>query len=390
MAVMQAGLQNVVSVPCGDSDLEWISVCWDELEKCESINLWIDNDESGRIALPKIADRLGKHKIRVVKTEYKDANNMLGNLLQSVGQEKAYEAIWEAVGNAEWYWTGDLIEVADIEDDDQCFEGYASGIKYLDELTGGFYFYRMTVHIGSTKHGKSEGVNQFVANALELGAKVCVWTGEDSPKDYKYKIGIHFAGYDGIEQRVSKTGTYYSHITTEYKARVDEYMRGRLYLLDRRAGITEDAIVENFELAHRRHGCDVFVIDNLMKVVATKEADNTNHRQIQVVNKFSDFTKSYRVHGHLVAHTNKSGPTDEPPDRRNVSGASEIVNLADTVLGWWRIPAEVQEKYDHRNAWLGVLANRAHGDEGAINLTYDKRVRRFTSTDAEFHRRYSL
>lgn len=391
IACMQAGLQNVVSVPCGDSDLEWIGVCWDTLEKLESITLWIDNDDAGQKALPKIADRLGRHKIRVVKTKHKDANEMLAYRVREVGAEKAYEEIWEAVADAEWYWKGDIIEVSDVADVDQCFEGYLSGIKYLDEMLGGFYFHRLTVHMGDTKHGKTEAVTQLAMNAIAEGATVCVWTGEDSPQDFKYKVQVHLAGFEGTERRTStRSGREYSFVLPDWKAKIDEYLRGKLFLLDRRSGVTEEVLIENFELAYKRFGCDVFVLDNLMKAVAAKETVNVNHRQTQVVNRYSDFVKQYRVHGHLVVHTNKAGDEMEPPSRKNVSGAKEIINLADNVLGWWRVPEEVKHNFQNANAWCGVLANRVHGDEGSVNLLYDPRVRKFTSNDAELMRVYEL
>ena len=88
LAVMQAGLENVVSVPCGDQDLEWISVCWKELEPLESITLWIDNDDAGQKVLPTIAERLGKHRVRVVRSKYKDANEFLVYRSREVGAEQ--------------------------------------------------------------------------------------------------------------------------------------------------------------------------------------------------------------------------------------------------------------------------------------------------------------
>lgn len=391
IACMQAGLGNVVSVPCGDSDLEWISVCFDELEKMESVTLWIDADDAGQKALPKIAERLGQHKIRVVRTKHKDANEMLVYRAREVGEETAYAEMWDAVAEAEWFWKGDIIEVADIQDEDQCFDGYLSGIEFLDRTLGGFYFHRMTVHMGDTKHGKTEAVTQMACNALEQGGTVCVWTGEDSPQDYKYKIQVHLAGFEGIESRVSnRSGREYSYVLPEYKARIDEYLRGKLFLLNKQSGVTEDTLIENFELAYKRFGCSVFILDNLMKAVASKDTINVNHRQTQVVNKYSDFTKRFRVHGHLVVHTNKAGEESEPPTRKNVSGAKEIINLADNVLGWWRIPEDVKHNYENANAWCGVLANRVHGDEGSVNLRYDPRVRKFTSTSEEMMRTYSI
>lgn len=379
MAVMQAGLANVVSVPCGDQDLEWMTVCFDALKRFEVVTLWIDNDESGRKCLPQIAERLGRERVRVVRVDHKDPNEMLLYRTKAVGAEAAHAEMWEAVADAEWYWKGDVIEVADIVQAEQCFDGYMTSLKFLDRTLGGFYFHRLTVHMGDTKHGKSEAVNQTSCAAMYQDARVCVWTGEDSPDDFKYKIQVHLAGESGIEIRTSsKSGREYSYVSPEVKAKIDEYLRGKMYLLDKRSGVNEDVILENFELAYKRYGCDVFIIDNLMKAVASKDTQNVYFRQAQIVNKFSDFVKSYRVHGHLVVHTNKTGSASEPPKRETVSGAKEIINLADNVVSWWRVPDEMKIDHGGADAICSVLANRVHGEEGSCRLRYDIRTRRFT------------
>lgn len=391
IALRQAGLDNVVSVPCGDNDLEWLNICYDQLAGFTDITLWIDNDKSGKEALPKIAERLGKHRVRVVKSDFKDANEMLVYRQKEAGAEAAYQEMWQTVAGAEWYWNGDIIEVSDIEETEQCFDGYLSGIPFLDKSLGGFLFHRMTVHLGDTKHGKTEAVTQIALRAIDQGGVVCVWTGEDSAEDYKYKVQVHLAGWEGIEVRHSKRSDRdYAWVTTAYKARIDEYLRGKMFFLNKRNGVTEDTLLENFELAYKRWGCNVFILDNLMKAVASKDTQNIHFRQTQIVNKYSDFTKTFRAHGHLVVHTNKTGDENEPPTRKSASGAKEIINLADNVIGWWKVPKDKQDQYNGAEATASILANRVFGEEGIVNLRYEQRIRRFAADPEDLNYLYKI
>lgn len=390
IVVMQAGVSNAVSVPCGDSDLEWISVCYDELAKYQQIYLWIDNDKSGQDHLPKIAERLGKERVRVVRTDFKDANEMLVKRMKEVGDEADRE-IFQAVFNAEWYYTGDIVELADIETRERSFEGYLSGFKTIDKALSGFLFGSLTVHTGDSKHGKSSGVNQITATAIDQGARVCVWSGEDQIDDYKYKIEVHVAGGSGCEMKVSnRTGRVYAQVRPEYREKVDGFIREKLFVLNRRFGVTEESLFENFDLAYRRHGCDVFVIDNLMKLVAAKDTQNVNFRQAQIINRASDFAKDNNVHVHIVTHTNKLGTNNEPPTKMSVSGAKEITNLADNVIAWWKVPEDLRDDYGGADSLCAILANRVFGDEPTAKLMYDQSLKRYGETREELLRDYKF
>jgi replicative DNA helicase len=308
------------------------------------------------------------------------------------GREVADEAdaeIFNAIASADWYYEGQLFQLADVEEAEQCFDGYLSGIKDIDDSLGGFFFKQLIIHTGDTKHGKSAGVNQCAAMAVKMGGKVCIWAGEDNIEDFKYKFYVHIAGYDGTEAKTSaRTQTEYAKVLPEWRLRIDEFVRDRVIVLNSRTGVTEDVLLENFKLAFQRFGCDTFVVDNLMKIVAGKSSDNINFRQAQICNLLSDFAKSYRVTVHLVTHTNKTGDDNEPPTRRSVSGAKEIINLADRVLSWWRIPEAAKPQYGHHETLISILADRVFGNEGSKSVRYDRLIKRYGQSVDELCRDY--
>jgi hypothetical protein len=388
MAVRQAGVLNVVSVPGGDSDLEWINTCWHDLERFKTIILWADNDPSGDKCLPIVASRLGEHRIRVVRTEYKDANDMLVRLAREKGREGAQDAIYEAVQASQWYVTDSLVHVVDILPKEQDFRGYLTGFTFLNRALHGFLRGQLTVHTGDSKAGKSTALTQISAACIAQGATVCAWSGEDDNDTYKYRMDVHLGGYIGTEVKVSRAGREYAVLRPEYQVPVNDFIRNRLYLLNQRFGVTEDNLVENFELAFRRYGCDVFIVDNLMKMVASKDTTQIFFRQAQIINRLSDFAKDFGVHVHIATHVNKGGIDVEPPTKNSVSGAKEITNLADNVISWWRVPDGAKEQFQGADAVCSVLANRMFGDEPMCNLRYDWRVKRFGETVDDLHMEY--
>lgn len=388
MACRQARVNNVVSVPGGDENTDWITHNWNDLERFKTIILWPDNDDSGRKSYPHIADRLGSERIRVVKTPYKDANQMLGTLLQEKSREEAEDAIYDAVMSAEWHISGDLIEVVDIPERELDFSGYLTGLPFLNRALHGFLKSQLTVHTGDSKAGKSTALTQIAAVAIQQGARVCAWSGEDDEYDYKYRMYIHIGGVAGTTLKTSQAGRQYAVLRPEWKDRIDAFLRGRSLLLNKRHGVTEDVLVDRFELAYKRNGCDVFIVDNLMKIVSGKDTNQVYFRQAQIINELSDFAKTYKVHVHIATHINKSGADTEPPTKNSVSGAKEITNLADNVVSWWRVPEEVKHQFAGAQTVCSVLANRIFGDEPRANLIYDWRIKRFGETHVEMEREY--
>lgn len=384
IACRQARISNVVSVPCGDSDLEWINVCYEQLKELKEIYLWLDNDEAGRKALSKIAARLGERKIKLVDSPYKDANEMLLKESLKNGAEAAGEAVFEAVNQAKWLYRGDVMQFADIPEKDVTFDGVGTGLEILDQHLGGSMFGRVILLTGSNKAGKSVLFNQLTAEGIEQGAVACVYAGEDSIETYKYNMQVHVGGYEAGTQKLSKTGAEYVEIKPEYKTRIDDWAFNRLFVISRKSGLNEDTIIENFRLAFERFGCTLFGVDNLMKLVASKDTQNVNFRQTQVMNHLTDFAAETNSCIYVIAHTNKTDDERSPPKTsRDVAGAKEIVNLCDAAINIFRVPDDLKEAYSNFDAVLSILENRVFGIKTTQNLVYDWRVRRYAENQQQ-------
>lgn len=384
IACRQAGVSNVVSVPCGDQDLEWINICYEKLKELTEIYLWIDNDDAGRKILPKIAARLGERKIKVVDTPYKDANEMLLKETLKSDAITAGELVFEAVNQAKWIYKGDIVQFSDIPEKTMNFEGIKTGLEILDKNLGGSLYGRLILLTGSNKAGKSVMINQLTSEAIANGAVACVYAGEDEISTYKYNMQVHVGGYEAGDLVTSRTGSEYIRIKDEYKPRIDNWAFNRLYAISRKSGLNEDTIIENFRLAYERFGCDWFVVDNLMKLVASKDRQNINFAQTQVMNKLSDFAQETNSIIYVLAHTSKSDDERSPPKTsRDISGAKEIVNLCDAALNIFRVPEDLAAEYGFANAVLTILENRVFGIKTSQNLVYDWRIRRYAENSQQ-------
>lgn len=385
MTVYQAGVANSVSVPSGDDDMGWIDLCWDELQRYDEFVLWNDNDKSGHRTLDVIAPRLGRAKIRTVKSQFKDANEMLLSRLKIETLDQANAEIFELVSRADWYPFDGLIRVSDIGERPYLSEGLASGLKPLDKITGGARPGEVTVHTGDNSAGKTSGLLLFAASAVENNEPVCVWSGELDRYTFRDWAHLHMAGREHSVERVSKLGRAWFEPTAQAKVLIRQWHKNLFFLYDRTTHYGDNNVFEAFEVAFQRHGCRTFILDNLMALLYGVKDGEKNGAQTEIIARAKGFAMSLGAHIHIVAHSNKTVDSSRIPTKHGVSGAKEIANAADNIFAWWRVPEDQRRgEFEHTDGLLCVLKNRAHGDESPIRLQYDRDVRRFRAQDEEY------
>ena len=134
----------------------------------------------------------------------------------------------------------------------------------------------------------------------------------------------------------------------------------------------------------------LFVIDNLMTIDRGRLEDLEKQRELAKMLK--NIAKKYKVSVILVAHPKKK--QDNPKKVKeyhmhDVSGASEVVNLADYELLLSRDIGEDDrgERYDRTK--IIVLKNRITGKQRAkININFDVMRKRFWTDKEELNRDY--
>ena len=147
---------------------------------------------------------------------------------------------------------------------------------------------------------------------------------------------------------------------------------GNLYLYDQLDSIDPDRILGMAIYAASELGVEHIVIDSLMKCgIAT---DDYN-RQKEFVDRLCWLAKSHKVHIHLVHHLRKGSEKEHVrPDKNDVKGGGEIVDLADNLMLMWRNKRKEEapeELVNEPDATL-IVAKSRHGEwEGNIKLMFD-------------------
>lgn len=367
-----------MSVPFGGgakNKQQWIENDFDRLERFEKIFIGTDMDDEGNAAAEEIAGRLGRHRCLRVEIPHKDANECLvrglsqeimdrcisdARHLDPEGLRRATDFLDEVV---HLFWPGDETHL---------------GYRVPYSKVGNRLLFRpaeLTIWCGATGNGKSQILSDCIVDWIAQNSRVCLSSLEMKPGQTLKRMCKQVVGIDRpSEMAIGQSLTWLD--------------RG-LLLYERvgKAGVT--GLLDVFNYARAKYGCDQFVIDSLMRLGV---ASDDYVGQEKAVFELIDWTIANNVHVHLVAHSRKGGDKRTGPETtEDIKGAMEIGANAFNVIVVWRnrkLEEQIEESQDKEELEElkkvpGVVMNVAkqrNGDfEGKIGLWFNTDNYRYRS-----------
>lgn len=376
MSLYEAGITNVVSVPTGSNNMEWINLCWDWLEQFQQIIVFGDNDEPGRAMITNCVKRLGEERC-LMTPEYPEMFDMNGvslgrgckdanEILFTYGKDK----LAELANSCEPTPVEGLLNLADVQfvDPSQINRIYTR-IRGLDNMIGGLTEGSVLTITGKRGCGKSTLNGTLLLNAIQQGHKVCAYSGELSAQNFLNWILVQATETKYISvQSDPRSGKLFSMVDPVIQKRIRQWIDGKFFLFDNSAfGDMEqtEAILKIFTIAAKKYGVDTFLCDNLMIALCNGEAEETK-AQAKFAAALKAFATKYKATVILVAHPRKT-KQGEALQTDDISGASAIGNLADTVIS-----------INKPN--ICVMKNREFGITGEIQCSFNPANRRIFET----------
>lgn len=367
-----------MSVPFGGgkgAKQKWIESDFDRMARFERIYLSLDMDKIGDEAAEEIAARLGRHRCLRVHLPHKDANDCL---VAGVSQDEMTRALAEAT-NLD---PEGLKAPTDYFDRVRAIFWPEQGVRVgytvpYGKLAGKLAFRpgEMTLWTGSSGSGKSQIISDCVPHWIAEGGRVCIASFEMHPTQT-------------LRRMVKQAGNI-DRPTDAFLSAVLSYLDNGLLLYERVGKSGVSPLIEVFDYARAKYGCDMFVIDSLMRLgIAADDYSGQEKAVYQIV----DWTIQNNVHTHLVAHARKGEKGAGAPETEDVKGAMEIGANAFNIMSVWRnraledkISAAASDaEKDALREKPGVMLNVAkqrNGDfEGKIGLWFDQNTYRYQSS----------
>jgi twinkle protein len=364
-----------MSVPFGGgkgAKQKWIESEFDRLQRFERIYISTDHDGPGDEAADEIASRLGRHRCLRVKLPRKDANNCL---VDGITQEEMDACLASAQGldPAGLRKPSDLTERVIYLFWPAEGEHIGYGVPY-DKLQNKLLFRpaEFTLWSGDSGHGKSQILSDCLPHWVKQGSRICL-------------ASLEMKGEQTLKRLAKQTGGI-DRPTAPFIKNILQWLDNGLLIYDHvgKSGIAP--LLEVFDYARAKYGCDQFIIDSLMRLGIPQDDYNGQEKAIfQLV----DWTIANNVHLHLVAHSRKGDKDRGAPETSDIKGAMEIGANAFNIITVWRNKqheqklkaAKTDAERDELNEKPGVIMNVAkqrNGDfEGMVGLWFDQTTYRY-------------
>ena len=312
--------------------------------------------------LEKIHNELSNSKLDLVKEEVDNLRNILIN-------NKSIENMY--------------IDVSEVEKNKRSEEFISTGFEELNKmLGGGFRITSLTILTGEPGAGKSTIINQIIAGAIQDGFRSFLYSGELPASDLIFWFNRTVVEEKHLEEKSNKKGIPYIDISDYCWNLIGKWAKGKFKIYGDDSEATKENILTVIENLAINHGIKLFVLDNLM-TFDIGDAKEQYNQQKQLCLSLKKIAKKYSLAIILIAHPKKP-EKGQKPSMYDVSGASEIVGSADTVI---RI--ERPEAGSDDTSKLKLLKNRWGSIVGTqIRLEFDEYRKRFYTNQQELNRDY--
>lgn len=373
LSLYEAGIPNVVSVPCGCKDMTWVNLCWNWLEKFNQFILFGDADQPGQEMVQQLMKRFGEDRCMLPpKYPYVTIDGQVhtmkdpNEILYYCGRD-ALKQLFDACEPAP---IDGILNLSDIQYiDPMSIPRVPTRIPTLDKMIGGFVEGGLTVISGKRGEGKSTISGSFLLNAIDDGKSVAAYSGELSASNFLNWIMCQACDRELMTySEDNRNGKTYAKVPYEIQQRIREWLKDKFYLYDNTMiteGATIDALLKRFSMCARRYGCSIFLVDNLMML--TSGIEEELKAQAKITAALKQFAVRYKAHVILVAHPRKVA-ANQAFGNDDVAGSAAITNLADVVMSI--------EKPNIR-----VTKNREFGDTDLIQCCFDPATRKIYELD---------
>lgn len=371
LSIAECGFNNVVSVPMGCKNFNWVSNCLDWIKNFKKIIVFGDN-ENGAITLVQRLEELLKIKVFAVDAidylQEKDANDIL------VKYGKG--AIIKAIKNAKIKNLKSVKQLSSIDFVDvMTLPKIKTGFKDFDEEIGGFYLGQFIILSGKRGEGKSTFLSQIIANVIDDGEKVFIYSGELANHQFKYWLYLQVAGNENI---INTNRELY--LDKETIKKIDDWCHDKAYIFDNKIIDNKEIdLIKIIEETILIYDVKMVCLDNLMTALIDNLENDYFRKQSKFVTELSKLSKKYNVIIILVAHPRKTNGNFSNDD---VSGSGNVTNLADVVLNFGRATREEEEEQGYNN-YLCVTKNRLNGklliDDRSLKIIYSFKSKRMQS-----------
>jgi twinkle protein len=338
LSAVEAGLNNVVSVPSGapqklteakgdEKRFAFIQNARTVIDKAPYIVIATDQDQAGQVLAEELARRIGKDKCRLAKFSKKDFNEVLTDDDPTI-DDRPSDILKRIVDSAEPYPITGLLRAAQFSErlNDLFSAGTGKGCSTGYDSVDQIYTVapsQLTVVTGYPSSGKSNFVDQLMVN---LGRKddwkFAICSFENQPEIHISRLMEIYTKkrfFDGKER-----------MTASERDEAFKWVQDHFVFIETNGDepSTLDSILERAATAVTKLGVKGLVIDPYNYIEMNKSSQTETEAISNMLTRVQKFCKQHAIHTWFVAHPskiNRSGVDQPRPDGMSISGS----------MAWW-------------------------------------------------------
>lgn len=362
LAMMTAGIPNVVSVPNGaGKNLSYLDGYIDLFDG-KRIIIAVDNDTAGFELRQELIRRFGPENCSTVNWKTcKDANEYY--LL--FGRDAIAAEILNAIPVP-------IPDIVNFDDNytaiyEMYLHGLQPGAKMNDEMDAvvTWELGRLAVWTGIPSHGKSEVVDWLnVKLNITNGWKMAYFSPENYPVHYHYAK---------IAEKLSGKKFSANHMTKNEFEAVYEYVKDNVYVIYPEVDYSIRSILEKARSLVKRQGISILTIDPYNRLENRRENGESETDYIsRFLDELGNFGIKNNVLINLVAHPrkmdkDKSTGSFVVPDLYSINGSANFYNKCDYGCSVYR----VRDLDPHTEIHVLKVKFRHLGDGGMIKKKFN-------------------
>jgi twinkle protein len=251
----------------------------------------------------------------------------------------------------------------------------------------GFAPKEVTMWAGINGHGKSQITGQIALDMAYNGAKVAIGSFEMAPERTLYRM---------VRQSAREASPSVRYIDAFLA-----WFQGQMWLLNKKGKVDLNYVQAAIRFCVKEYGITQFFIDNLAKCV--RGADDWSSQK-EFVDEMTNVAYDTGCHVHIIHHIRKGESEHEVPNKFDIKGAGDIVDLIDNAIIVWRNKkkeygmANPHADEKQRKSLIAqpdcklVVVKQRNGSswEGEINLWYHSHSMSYSEDSIGIPKRYDI
>jgi hypothetical protein len=242
--------------------------------------------------------------------------------------------------------------------------------------------------------GKTSIIDQTIAKTIDADMPVFLFSKEMPERMSANWFNTIIAGRRNMVERSTKDGKKYYVVPKETQKKMQSFYKKKLLIYRDDEPNDVDSVLKSAEECVRKFGCKLIVLDNLMMLDLHCSESDKNTAQTDLVNNLIKFAAKFNVAVVMICHPKKTQDTNSDIEMYDISGTSNLINLAMRSIGLRRVSKK--EKNDPKAKWrkydvvLTVMKDRLFGkSDFQMGLWYDLASRRFYTDYEEYDTQFA-